>query len=177
MPPRMNWRLAWTLMLLIAYVIVVVPLVVASRREAALVAQTAGAERALAHATSARSAERNALRSNLVLLRDRRAALHAHFSSAVMTNLPGQMAGSAQQGGVSDFRFERQGDEVTGTQGEYRVYRVSIQGRGSYDDLLRFLHSLQNDAQWTMLLDNVTMSASGKDWQMTAVLLVYTLGN
>ena len=175
---RIGRRLALVGVLCLAYIVLIFPLIASSRRESALVSQVAQSEKAVAQARSSRFTEIQSLRTDLAAQGNRQAALTSRFPAVVTTDIFNRVVSRAQQSGIIDFGYESKGDYVEKLQtGLYRVYRYSIQGRATPDKLLSFLDSLQKDAVATILVDNVTMTAIGKDWQMAATMLVYTLGS
>jgi Tfp pilus assembly protein PilO len=170
-------KTAIVVILVAVYALVLVMLIVSSRRETMLAAQVRTAEQTLAQAMGNKGNDAASLRSTLAAAKDRLAILEARVPREMQDDLFERVAQDAQRSGISDFRYQRKSESPETLQaGTYKVYHFSISGRGSRETLVAFLDGLQKDSGQTMLIDNVSLTAAGKDWQMNADIIVYTTG-
>jgi type II secretory pathway pseudopilin PulG len=170
-------KMAIVLILAAVYAVLLVLLIRASLDATALVNQTVVAERMLAQAQSVSGNDIPALRAALAAANDRLAGLQARVPADLQGGVFDQVAQDAVRNGISNFSYQRKTEfQETMQAGTYKVYRFSIAGRGSQDRLIAFLDSLQSGSGPTMLVENLTLSAAGNEWQMSADVLVYTSG-
>ncbi len=170
-------KTAIVVILVAAYAIMLIALIAASRKETALAGKVALAEQTLAQAMSNKGNDAVALRASLATAQDRLAALEGRVPRGLQDGLFERVAQDAQRSGISEFRYQRKSEFPDTLQaGTYKVYRFAIYGRGSQEMLVAFLDNLQKDSGQTMLIENVSLNASGKEWQMNADLIVYTTG-
>ena len=170
-------RLALTVILVIVYAVLMVALIVTARRESALVSQVAKAEATVAQMTSDAQSSAPALQKTLTAAKQRKTELQARVPTQVQADLFERIAFDAQANAISDFRYQRKNEyQETLQAGVYKVYRFSIAGRDSQDRLAAFLNGLQRDSGQTMLVENVTLTAVGAEWQLAADILIYTWG-
>ncbi len=168
-------RTAMVAILSVVYAVLLVTLMLMARREADLVPQVAAAESAVAQMMSTKGTELQTVRSNLAAAQERLRSLEARLPTDIPADLFNRVAQDAQRSGISDFRYQRKGEYMENLQaGAYRVYRFSIHGSGSQDRLLTFLDALQQNAGATSILENVTFTAAGAEWQISADIVVYT---
>lgn len=173
----MAQRIAYVLLMALAYAVLLSLLVVSSRREASLAPQVIAAEQSLRQMSTGAGAEALKMRADLTTLRAQVAALEARLPADVQSGVFERVARDAQASGISDFRYQRKGEYVETLQaGTYKVHRYSIQGRGSQQVALAFLDGLQQDSGLTLLLETVTLTASGNEWVLSADILIYTTG-
>jgi len=170
--------IAALLVLILAYVVVVAGLVGAYRKESGLVPKVVAAEKALADAQRAQGSNIGALQQELATARERLATLRARVPTEMRANdLYERVTQAAQRNGITDFRFQAKGDTPESlAAGMYRAHRFSIQGRGSYDKLTAFVGSVQEELGVTALVDGLSLSLAGNEWQLSADIVVYVLG-
>lgn len=166
------------LIVVLGYVFVLLSLLNAYRREQALAPQVVQAEQAVAAGQAGLSSNADVLRSDIATARERLSALRGRVPGSVQVNsLFDRVAQSAQQSGVTDFRFQRRAEAQQNMRaGVYRVYRFSISGRGTPDKVAAFLDAAQQDAGPTMVLENISLTPNGADWLLNADMTIYTLG-
>ena len=170
-------KMAVVVILVAVYALVLIALIVASRKETALAGKAALAEQTLAQAMSNKGNDVVSLHASLTTAKDRLAGLQARVPTDVQGGLFDRVAQDAQQSGISDFRYQRKSEYPETMQaGTYKVYRFAIAGRGSQEKLVAFLDNLQKGSGQTMLVETVTLNAVGKEWQMNADIIVYTTG-
>ena len=170
-------RTALVVILVVVYAFVLVALIAASRRETPLAKQVALAEQTLAQAMSNKGNDVDALRTTLAQTNDRLAGLQARVPRDLQGDPFEKIAQDAQSSGLNEFRYQRKNEYQEALQaGTYKVYRFTINGRGSPEKLIAFLDNLQQSSSQTMLIENVSLSALGAEWQMNADILVYTTG-
>ena len=158
-------RTATVAILSVVYANLLVTLIAMTRREATLVPQVAAAESAVAQMMGTKGAELQTMRSSLAAAQERLRSLEARLPKDIPADLFDRVAQDAQ----------RKGEYMENLQaGAYRVYRFSIQGSGSQDRLLTFLDALQQNTGATSIRENVTFTAAGAEWQMSADIVVYT---
>ncbi len=166
------------LVLIMAYIVVFAGLVGAYRSESALVPKVVAAEKSLAAAQRAQEGNVGALQLELASARERLAAVRARVPTEVQAHdLYERLTQAAQRNSITDFRFQSKGDTPEKlSAGTYRAYRFSIQGRGSYDRLTAFVDSVQQELGATALLDGLSLTPAGNEWQLSADIVVYVLG-
>ncbi len=168
---------AIVIILVVIYAIALPALIALTGPEASLVRQVSAAEAAVAQAATSAQNSAPTLRANLAAERDRLAGLESRVPKDVQTSMFDTVAQDAQNGGISDFRYQRKGEfQETLQAGVYKVYRYTISGRGSQDKVIAFLNGLQASTTQTMVIENVGLSAVGKEWHMNADIIVYTWG-
>ena len=170
-------RTALVVILAAIYAILLLVLIASSRRESDLAIKVTASEAALRQATGSKGMDVLTLRSNLAAARERQAALEARLPREVESAMFDRVAQDAQLSGITDFRYQRKGEFMETMQaGTYKVYRYTIAGRGSQDKLGAFLDGLQAQSGPTMLIENVSLTAVGKEWQLNADITVHTWG-
>ena len=169
-------KIAIILLLVVVYTVVLVALVASSREETVLAARVTQAGQTLAQGLSNRGNDPVALRSSLATARDRLGLLEARVPRELQDGVFDHVAEQAQRSGV-EVSYQRKAEFPEALQaGTYKVYRFAIAARGGKEALMAFLENLQKDSSQTMLVENVSLNASGQEWQLSVEVVVYTTG-
>jgi hypothetical protein len=170
-------RTAIVVVLVVIYAAALVALIVSSRKESAVAVQVRATEASIVQATSNAENTLPVLQANLEAAKEKLATLESRVPGELTTDVFDAVAQDAQLSGISGFRYERKGEfQETLQSGTYKVYRFAIAGRGSQERISAFLDGLQAGSGPTMIVENVNLSAVDKEWQMSADIIVYTLG-
>jgi hypothetical protein len=157
------------------YAVALIMLIGVSRKDAVLAQQVKTSEASLAQIASRRGADAASLSSSLTNAQQRLATLLQRIPSDLQPTLFEGVAQDAQRSGITDFRYQRKSESIDNLpSGTYKVFHLSIQGKGSQDKLITFLDDLQKNAAPTVVVDNIILTAAGKEWQMTGDMSVYT---
>ena len=169
-------QMAVVVVLALVYAVLLPALIVTARKEAALVPPTAAAEAAVRQASATVQNSAPALRATLAAAKERLATLQARVPADVQADFFERVAQDAQSSGITEFRYQRKGEfQETLQAGVFKVYRFSISGRGTQDKVAAFLDSLHKDSGQA-IVENVSVSAAGNEWKLSADIIVYTWG-
>jgi len=172
-PPTL--AVAIVTILVAAYAIALILLITTARRMTTLAPQVARAETAAEQATGGESNSVQTLSAQLAAERQRQTALLARLPRDVQAGVFDQVAQDARQTGITGFSYQRKNDYAETMQaGTYRVYRFTIQGRGSQEQVMRFLDGLFKDSGPAIIIENIILQPAGLGLQFSADILVYS---
>jgi Tfp pilus assembly protein PilO len=172
-----GWRAVFVAALAVVYLIILLSLFSWWRKETALVTQVVTAEANLRLASSGSTGSAPALKAQLEAAEQRLSFLESQVPNSVSPGLFADVAVAAEQSGIKDFTYQQKGVFTEQMQaGTYVVYRFNVSGRGSQQQLVTFLDTLQKQIGPTMIIEGVVIASAAPDWTLSADILVYTLG-
>jgi hypothetical protein len=175
MQSQVSGRVLYVVVIAAVLAVLVLLLTSSARHEAGLGSQVIAAEAGVAQATQQRVNEVQTLRTNLAAASQQLAVIRNNVPAGMDPAFFDKVAQVAAQSGIVDFRYQRKTDTTVSMQaGVWTVYRYSIAALGTKAQLSAFLDGFYKISGPTTVIDNMLITPSGANWQLTADISIYT---